>query len=642
MTGLSAAQQAVVDATFTGLAAVPATAGAGKTHTALARAERLVEVGLRVVFVAFSRAAQTALTDRLQAMGLSCEVVGMSGLRNRAYLALYPGAELATFGAVRVVCASVLDEIDATGRIAALRGARLTHDLIAETANDGKGVLTAEVRDMIFQRLQATGRYVYAMTTWEAHRNPAVVAYMAGTLAGQADEVIMDECQDADGIELAVMAGVAERGANGLCIGDPQQSIYGFRGAFGDFIGHLGITAVLPLNETFRIGKTAGASIAALCEGLSLISDVTFTAPGCVIDGGYEPMALVFDTPDAVINHASYLALSFLGAVRPQDGGLVDGFQALCDELVDRLGPDARIAIAFTRNEHLDIASRATTGWLADMGVRDAFPVEIIRPGSDGAGRLTYVAAAMLDPARRVGEHAGNPAHVVAEVIGRSLWSVHPGASREETRLCSDLRVAVVNGCEPGISPAQAITFGERRLAAVANDHNCSHALRYWAHSAAATLAEWRDAWEVGDAAGIVELAGAITGAPDGLVNVLADTVSEQRVPGTLAIARQRIEAFDRHDEPEEHRGEARVLLCGLMQTKGLEFDAIVIVSGSPQDFPHRRAQETVADALADPARARDEGYRVFTWVTRAKQQVIWLVVEGAEYFAEVHTGREP
>ncbi len=47
--------------------------------------------------------------------------------------------------------------------------------------------------------------------------------------------VLVDEVQDLTPLQLAVIRGIAgESGEGVFCIGDPKQSIYGFRGAIGD------------------------------------------------------------------------------------------------------------------------------------------------------------------------------------------------------------------------------------------------------------------------------------------------------------------------------------------------------------------------------------------------------------------------
>lgn len=113
------------------------------------------------------------------------------------------------------------------------------------------------------------------------HRSRILLAdpEVAAKLRGEIDEVFVDEYQDTDPSQVRLLQVVAGEGRNLVVVGDPDQSVYGFRGAevrgileFSDRFRTVdGAPApVLALGETRRFGKALLGASRRIAERLAL------------------------------------------------------------------------------------------------------------------------------------------------------------------------------------------------------------------------------------------------------------------------------------------------------------------------------------------------------------------------------------
>ncbi len=128
------------------------------------------------------------------------------------------------------------------------------------------------------------------------HRSRILLAdpEIARRLRGEIDEVFVDEYQDTDPSQVRLLQTVAGEGRNLVVVGDPDQSVYAFRGAevrgIGEFSDRFrtvdGAPApVLALGETRRFGQALLAASRRIAERIALPGSVpasvrtTFRSP---------------------------------------------------------------------------------------------------------------------------------------------------------------------------------------------------------------------------------------------------------------------------------------------------------------------------------------------------------------------------
>ncbi len=85
--------------------------------------------------------------------------------------------------------------------------------------------------------------------------------------------LFIDEFQDINPIQYRLFQLLTRKDGQWMVIGDPNQSIYGFRGASADFFARLHrecpLLTEIPLTETFRLNQTILASSSRVLEGSS-------------------------------------------------------------------------------------------------------------------------------------------------------------------------------------------------------------------------------------------------------------------------------------------------------------------------------------------------------------------------------------
>lgn len=284
-------QRTIID--HEGAAFVSACPGAGKTRVMVERARRVLSSRpARVVaFLSFTQAAVAELEVRLRSDGL----FGHSAFPN--YVGTFDSFLwqflLAPFG--------VPDVPDAPRLIPDLQSKVITpypkaHPLPLEcfdrAANSmlsiparAKGFDTATASPATIKRYEAA-----AANLRTAFRNKGLVDFdcvrdlaasriadastgkaIGQALAGRFSEIVIDEAQDCNPRDLAIIEWLRAAGLRVMLVCDPEQAIYGFRGGVTDeliaFRGTFGSGDQLPLTGNFRSSQNICNAIAALRSG---------------------------------------------------------------------------------------------------------------------------------------------------------------------------------------------------------------------------------------------------------------------------------------------------------------------------------------------------------------------------------------
>lgn len=277
-------QQAVIDHTG-GHCLVKACAGAGKTHTMVAKIVRLISSGVdpgAIMVIQFNRSAKEGFENRLRkALGNStCPMVR-------------------TFNSVG---AAMLKRLNDTGAIPprnltqsqVIAKRALSEQWRSEKGSDQWpskqeqadfisfiGLVKSDVTGprAIFEQYKYPldfQVFIRAFELFETKRKAArqhsfddqiydPILYLSQNpehwklFENRFDEIIIDEFQDANAANFALLEGLAGTRANLTVIGDANQSIYGFRGSsprfiMRDFQARYPETTVYPMTRNFRYG----------------------------------------------------------------------------------------------------------------------------------------------------------------------------------------------------------------------------------------------------------------------------------------------------------------------------------------------------------------------------------------------------
>ena len=252
------AQQTAINA-GPGPVLVLAGPGTGKTQTLMGRVNRLIEEGVRpkrILALTFTRRAAQELRTRLKSL-------------------LGEDAEMPQAGTLHSLCFDywkhaysetpiVLPEASAKKLFAEVNpeftGKNLDHFWNRYTmARERLDNLPADMEE-------AHINYGNQKNHWDLVDYTDLLEFMleqtgAPTFRMPYSDVLVDEIQDLTPLQLAVIKGISNQDGTGVfCIGDPKQSIYGFRGAVDDAEARLkefwpDLTQVT-LTENYRSGQT--------------------------------------------------------------------------------------------------------------------------------------------------------------------------------------------------------------------------------------------------------------------------------------------------------------------------------------------------------------------------------------------------
>lgn len=260
--GLNQAQAAAVYA-GPGPTLVLAGPGTGKTHTLIRRVERLLADGVpadSLAIATFTRRAAGELTERLACLRGPGEPLPLADTLHALALALWtmrrgqPPVLLSEDAARKLFVESLPDALAKPEREALFR----RHSLARESLHplDGADGELARRAQAEVDELKAT-------------RNLADFTDLIEFLLAEVRQpgftppfshLLVDEIQDLSALQLEAVLGLAgESGEGFFGIGDPNQSIYGFRGAVGNVRERLAERwhglGVLTLAENYRSGQ---------------------------------------------------------------------------------------------------------------------------------------------------------------------------------------------------------------------------------------------------------------------------------------------------------------------------------------------------------------------------------------------------
>jgi hypothetical protein len=128
-------------------------------------------------------------------------------------------------------------------------------DAVAPTQRAEFGMLVTQAAEQVFERVAYPGRADAALPI------PFDFFLKVFQLHGgyfEQEVVVLDEAQDSNGVTIALLRAHAAAGGRLVVVGDPHQSIYGWRGAV-DAMSEFAALQPFPLTQSFRFGQ-------ALCE----------------------------------------------------------------------------------------------------------------------------------------------------------------------------------------------------------------------------------------------------------------------------------------------------------------------------------------------------------------------------------------
>jgi len=243
--------------------------GTGKTHTLLARVLRLLEAGAppqSLVVVTFTRRAADELHERLENRLGPEATLPVADTLHALALDLWtsrkgqPPVLLSEDAARRMFLEALPQHLSKAERLALFRRHALARETLAPLAGPEADLVTAaaaQTAEMKALRNQADFtdllEFLLALV-----RDPEFIPPFA--------HVLVDEVQDLSALQLEAVLGLAgatrddSGGGKGFfAIGDPDQSIYGFRGAAGNVRERLAARwpdlQVVSLAENYRSGQ---------------------------------------------------------------------------------------------------------------------------------------------------------------------------------------------------------------------------------------------------------------------------------------------------------------------------------------------------------------------------------------------------
>ena len=260
MTGLSAEQQAFIDAPLEPLSVV-ACAGSGKTRTAVGRLvevrRRLGDNRGRVALLSFSNVAVDTFRESYQALAQDLpagmgrdrvEIDTLDGfitsniLRPHAYRTM--GATQAAFlvtGGESFLNGFTFKTSTYPLSITKMQvGFRNDAVYFHHTSNDQASELNTAYALSIVTRLGQTGAYTHNLGRYWCHRTLNEQPAILRALVCRYPHILIDESQDIGTLHQAILEQLIAAGSQISLIGDPHQGIYEFAGADGKFLMQYG------------------------------------------------------------------------------------------------------------------------------------------------------------------------------------------------------------------------------------------------------------------------------------------------------------------------------------------------------------------------------------------------------------------
>ncbi|GAB6059933.1 UvrD-helicase domain-containing protein [Desulfonatronum parangueonense] len=240
--------------------------GTGKTRTLMGRIAHLLRQGVhprRMLVVTFTRRAAQELRERLVHMQGEAEAIPQADtLHAMAY---------ETWTRVQGEAPVLLSE-DAARRVFAAANPELTSAQLKQMWDE----LSQARERRIFSEntMESAGRYARQKQDWNlVDYTDLLEFWLAHAANDQASSpythILVDEVQDLSLLQWELLQHLTPAdGAGFWAIGDPRQSIYGFRGAVPDISGAMrskwSNLEIIPLNVNYR----SASNLTQLCRGL--------------------------------------------------------------------------------------------------------------------------------------------------------------------------------------------------------------------------------------------------------------------------------------------------------------------------------------------------------------------------------------
>jgi DNA helicase-2/ATP-dependent DNA helicase PcrA len=400
--GLDPDQRAA--ATADGPLLIIAGPGSGKTRTLTCRIAHLIAdrglAGESFLAITFTRRAAQELQDRLAALcpspGPAPVVTTFHGLGLRILrehhkaAGLPPGFRVAD-DAVRLQVATELTGSERHGR-----------KLLADPDPDGRQALRRELADR--ELVDFDGLVEMAAALLREH--PAIAA----GLRARWPRISVDEYQDIDAVQYELLRLLGGDGAGLTAIGDPDQSIYGFRGAevgiFGRFAADFPGATTVELTRNYRsnpaivTAATQAIAPATLVPGRTAIAVRGGPADVVTLDEAadeHAEAAWIAATVDRLLGGASFHSLDSGRADGHEHGKLGLSDIAVLYRTDAQAGPLTqaltRAGLPFQKRSHDLLARRAgVADILREMSLADRGDAG---PGGDVAGQLAAAVRAL-------------------------------------------------------------------------------------------------------------------------------------------------------------------------------------------------------------------------------------------------------
>jgi len=265
-------QIALFDFTLTGKgsAIVDAKAGSGKTTSIIEVCNRLPD-GASVLFLAFNKSIVEELKAKLPA-GINCSTFNSCGWGSWRR---YTGKRFIKVDGKktwRIIWDTFTkDEVKAYGAfVAKMVGLAKSTGLVPED-DDSKWFkiqdhhgLTLASRDGDYNEAIDLSKQVLKQSIRKADDvcdfdDQLYMPWLRNTAFDQFDVVFIDEAQDTNPVQVALLKRMLKTGGRLIAVGDPQQAIYGFRGADHEAMNNIKEAfdcTTLPLSISYRCAKS--------------------------------------------------------------------------------------------------------------------------------------------------------------------------------------------------------------------------------------------------------------------------------------------------------------------------------------------------------------------------------------------------
>jgi superfamily I DNA/RNA helicase len=308
---------------------VNALAGTGKTTTIIEAITHAPEQ--YILLAAFNKSIATELQNRLQhpgaeaftlhSIGYQCVKKFWRGVRvdsdNRSWnlartvvgcrdtkglLSLEPGAVEAPFSVVRLMAGlnTKVRELVAFPTVAEIQDLMVEYELTPDEALRNMGWSSERLATLTIGVLEtaATIRPPNGIDFADMLFLPVRNSWMIPAY----DAVVVDEAQDMSQLQITIARGVLKEGGRLVAVGDPNQGIYGFRGADTGSLGRLKAELdadELPLHKTYRCGRAIVDVAREIVPAFEAGED---NPPGSVLPCGEDEMLEVIGPGDFLLS----------------------------------------------------------------------------------------------------------------------------------------------------------------------------------------------------------------------------------------------------------------------------------------------------------------------------------------------------